>query len=161
MSKTVGWDANDDDELVLPSPPESGVAESAPAAQSPDPASVEPAGNPDPIEVNVFRTVVVPESADGLRIDVYLTQLLDGYSRGQLRDSVQNHGAEVDGRSVRPSFKLRAGQSVRFFVPPPAADDTIPENIELKIVYEDDSLVVVNKPPGMVVIRREAIGPAR
>jgi 23S rRNA pseudouridine1911/1915/1917 synthase len=43
------------------------------------------------------------------------------------------------------------GQSIRFHVPPPATDDTIPENISLDILYEDDGMVVVNKPPGMVV----------
>jgi 23S rRNA pseudouridine1911/1915/1917 synthase len=100
---------------------------------------------------SVYRNVIVPESANGFRIDVYLTHLLDGYSRQQLKDSVQNGGAEVDGKVVRPSHRLRTGQSIRFFVPPPACDFTIPENIELDILYEDDGMVVVNKPAGMVV----------
>jgi 23S rRNA pseudouridine1911/1915/1917 synthase len=99
----------------------------------------------------VVRRVSVPQSAAGLRIDVFLTQLLDGYSRQQLKDSVQAGGAQVDGRVVRPSHKLRAGQSIEFQVPAPASDDTIGENIELDILYEDDGMVVVNKPPGMVV----------
>jgi 23S rRNA pseudouridine1911/1915/1917 synthase len=100
---------------------------------------------------NVTRCVTVPESAAGLRIDVFLTQLLDGFSRQQLKDSVQNGGAEVDGRVVRPSHKLRAGQTVRFQLPLPASDDTVGENIDLDILYEDDGMVVVNKPAGMVV----------
>ncbi|MGV3486680.1 MAG: RluA family pseudouridine synthase [Planctomycetaceae bacterium] len=114
-----------------------------PAAASPTVAKV--------AHDEVFRSVTVPESADGVRIDYFLTQLLDGYSRQQLKDSVQNGGAEVNGKVVRPSFKLRAGQSVRFFIPPPASDYTIPENIPLDILYEDDGMVVVNKPAGMVV----------
>jgi 23S rRNA pseudouridine1911/1915/1917 synthase len=48
-------------------------------------------------------------------------------------------------------LKLKTGQSIRFRVPKPASDDTVPENIPLDILYEDDGLVVVNKPPGMVV----------
>lgn len=99
----------------------------------------------------VFREFVVPESADGLRIDLFLTQSSDGYSRTQIRSAVQEDGAEVNGRIVRPSFKLQAGQKLRFRVPPLATDDTIPENIALDVLYEDDGLVVVNKPAGMVV----------
>ena len=99
----------------------------------------------------VYRDFVVPESADGVRIDLFLTQSCDGYSRTQICSAVQNDGAEVDGRTVRPSFKLQSGQRVRFRVPPLPSDETIPENIPLDILYEDDGLVVVNKPAGMVV----------
>lgn len=99
----------------------------------------------------VHREFVVPESANQMRIDLFLTQSCDGYSRTQIRNAVQNHGAEIDGRVVRPSFKLQAGQRLRFKVPLLPSDETIPENIPLDIVYEDDGLVVVNKPAGMVV----------
>ena len=125
-----GWVAADEDDLV----------DSAAGASSADAQNGE----------EVFRTVTVPESSDGFRIDVFLTKLLDGYSRQQLIDSVQNGGGEVNGKVVRPSFKVRTGQTVRFIVPPPASDHTIPENIELDVLYEDDGMVVVNKPAGMV-----------
>lgn len=99
----------------------------------------------------VYRCVTVPDSAVGQRIDVFLTALFDGYSRQQLKDAVQAGAAEVDGRVIRPSHKLRTGQSIRFRLPEMAKDDTIGENIELDIIYEDDGMVVVNKPAGMVV----------
>ncbi len=86
-----------------------------------------------------------------MRIDLFLTQSCDGYSRTFIRQAVQNDGAEVDGRIVRPSLKLQTGQRVRFRVPPQPTDDTVPENIPLDVLFEDDGLVVVNKPPGMVV----------
>ncbi len=111
---------------------------------------VDESGEPDGDDL-VFRDFVVPESANGMRIDLFLTQSCDGYSRTQIRQAVQNDGAEIDGRCVRPSFKVQTGQSVRFRVPPPQSDETIPENIPLDVIYEDDGLVVVNKPPGMVV----------
>lgn len=98
-----------------------------------------------------IRQFVVPESADGTRIDLFLTQCCDGYSRSQIRTAVQEDGGEVDGRIVRPSYKVRSGQRIRFRLPEPASDDTIPENIPLDILYEDDGLVIVNKPAGMVV----------
>jgi 23S rRNA pseudouridine1911/1915/1917 synthase len=86
-----------------------------------------------------------------LRIDLFLTQSCDGYSRTQIRQAVQNDGAELDGRVVRPSFKIHAGQRIRFRLPPATSDDTVPENIPLDVLFEDDGLVVVNKPAGMVV----------
>jgi 23S rRNA pseudouridine1911/1915/1917 synthase len=100
---------------------------------------------------DVHRCVTVPDASAGQRIDVFLTALFDGYSRQQLKDAVQAGAAEVDGRVVRPSHKLRAGQAIRFRLPAMASDDTIGENIELDILYEDDGMVVVNKPAGMVV----------
>ena len=99
----------------------------------------------------MYRDFVVPESAGGQRIDLFLTQSCDGYSRTQIRAAVQNKGAELDGRIVRPSIKIQSGQKIRFRVPPPQSDDTVPENIPLDILFEDDGLVVVNKPPRMVV----------
>lgn len=98
-----------------------------------------------------IRQFVVPDSADGIRIDLFLTQCCDGHSRSQIRLAVQEDGGEVDGRIVRPSFKVRSGQTIRFRLPEPASDDTIPENIPLDILYEDDGMVVINKPAGMVV----------
>lgn len=86
-----------------------------------------------------------------MRIDLFLTQSCDGYSRSFLRQAVQNDGAEVDGRIVRPSFRLAVGQRVRFRVPAMPTDDTVPENIPLDVLFEDDGLVVINKPAGMVV----------
>ncbi|WP_419190094.1 RluA family pseudouridine synthase [Stieleria marina] len=99
----------------------------------------------------VYRDFVVPDSARGQRIDLFLTSACDGFSRTQIRHAVQADGAHVDGKIIRPSFKLKAGQSIRFRMPEPVSDDTIPENIPLDVLYEDDGLVVVNKPPGMVV----------
>nr|WP_206036180.1 RluA family pseudouridine synthase [Crateriforma spongiae] len=98
-----------------------------------------------------IRELVVPESAGGQRIDLFLTSICDGYSRSQIRAAVQDHGCEVDGRIIRPSYKVKAGQRIRFQVPDEFSDETIPEKISLDILYEDDGLVVVNKPAGMVV----------
>lgn len=94
---------------------------------------------------------MVPDAANGQRIDLFLTAACDGFSRTQIRQAVQDDGAEVNGKIVRPSLKLKVGQTIRFRVPEPASDDTIPENIPLDILYEDDGFVVVNKPAGMVV----------
>ncbi|MEO1615663.1 MAG: RluA family pseudouridine synthase [Planctomycetota bacterium] len=101
--------------------------------------------------VGTTRTLVVPDSAAGQRIDLFLTGACDGYSRSQIRQAVQDDQAVVDGRSVKPSFKIRGGQVIEFELPPEFSDDVVPENIPLDLLYEDDGFVVVNKPPGMVV----------
>ncbi len=102
-------------------------------------------------EQEVFRDFIVPESAAGQRIDFFLTQACDGFSRTQITQAIQAEGATLDGRYVRPSVKLQANQRIRFQVPNAVSDHTIAENIPLDVLYEDDALVVVNKPPGMVV----------
>ncbi len=100
---------------------------------------------------SVYRDFVVPETAHGQRIDQFLVQACDGYSRTQIRAAVQDNGAAVDGKIIRPSLKLKTGQRIRFLVPPLPSDKSIPENIPLDVLYEDDGFVVINKPPGMVV----------
>lgn len=97
------------------------------------------------------RTFTVPPTAAGVRIDLFLVQCCDGFSRTQIRTAVHEDGAKVDGRVVRPSYKLKSGQSIDFLMPEPVVDDTVPENIPLDVLFEDDAMVVVNKSPGMVV----------
>ncbi len=104
----------------------------------------------DPADPPV-RLISVPEEYAGQRIDSVLTAMCDGFSRTQIRDAIQNDAAVVDGKLVRPSFKVVAGQSIRFTLPPPPVDHNRPENIPLDVLFEDDGLVVVNKPAGMVV----------
>ncbi|MEM0926985.1 MAG: RluA family pseudouridine synthase [Planctomycetota bacterium] len=98
-----------------------------------------------------MRTLEVPEASSGQRIDLFLTNACDGYSRSQIRQAVQADQASVDGSVVKPSFRLRAGQTIQFRLPVEFSDDVVPENIPLDLLYEDDGFVVVNKPPGMVV----------
>lgn len=93
----------------------------------------------------------VLEEQDGQRIDALLALLLNSYSRVFLRKVVQEQGARVDGEIVKPSFRLQTGQRVALQLPPPPDDGPRPENIALDIIYEDEALIAINKPPGMVV----------
>ena len=99
----------------------------------------------DPLEI------VVPESATGTRLDTFLAANLPNYSRVLLRKTINAVGARVDGKRVKAAHRLRAGQLVSVVLPALERDGPRPENIPLDILYEDDSLAVVNKPPGMVV----------
>ena len=93
----------------------------------------------------------VAEEHDGQRIDALLALLLNSYSRVFLRKVVQEHGARVDGELVKPSFRVQTGQVIVTQLPPPPDDGPQPENIPLSIIFEDESLIAINKPPGMVV----------
>ncbi|MFN7292617.1 MAG: RluA family pseudouridine synthase [Pirellula sp.] len=95
---------------------------------------------------------VVPEEHEGKRVDLFLTLMLDGYSRVFLRRIIADDQVFVDGRPVKPAFKVFQGQRIRIgTLPPPPTDGPIPEKIPLDILFEDEYLAVINKSPGMVV----------
>jgi 23S rRNA pseudouridine1911/1915/1917 synthase len=93
----------------------------------------------------------VIDAEHGQRIDSVLALQLNAYSRVFLRKVIQEGGARVDGQVVKPSFRVRAGQQIVLHLPPPPADGPLPEAIDLKILYEDDALLAIDKPAGMVV----------
>jgi 23S rRNA pseudouridine1911/1915/1917 synthase len=95
---------------------------------------------------------VVGEEHSGQRIDLFLTLMIDGYSRVFLRRVVMADQVLVDGRPVKPAFRVYPGQRVTVGELPPApTDGPIAEAIPLDVLYEDESLVAINKPAGMVV----------
>lgn len=103
-----------------------------------------------PLRQNVELDVT--EEHSGKRVDLFLTLCLDGYSRVFLRKIIVEDQVCVDGRPVKPAFKVFAGQKVTInLLPPPPKDGPIAEDIPLDILFEDDSIVIINKPAGMVV----------
>ena len=87
----------------------------------------------------------------GTRLDAYLASQIEGWSRARLQRLIENEDVLVNGKSSKPSYKLREHDEVEVELIAPAADAFVPENIPIDIVYEDDTLVVVNKPAGLVV----------
>lgn len=98
----------------------------------------------------LFRHEVAIEE-NGQRIDALLAAKLSGYSRVFLRKVVQDGGGRVDRETVKPSFRLRTGQHVELDLPPPPDDGPQPEAIPLNILFEDEYLIAIDKPPAMVV----------
>jgi len=97
-------------------------------------------------------TFTVTEEHAGVRIDLFLTLMIDGYSRVFLRRVVMADQVLVDDRPVKPAFRVFPGQVVRVVaLPPPPTDGPIPEAIPLDVIYEDEFMVAINKPAGMVV----------
>jgi 23S rRNA pseudouridine1911/1915/1917 synthase len=96
----------------------------------------------------LFRLVV---EEDGARLDVYVAHHCPELSRSHARRLVADGLATVNGRPAKPSHLLRAGDTVSVHVPPPAALDLLPESVPLAVVYEDQDLLVVDKPAGLTV----------
>ncbi|WP_288658692.1 RluA family pseudouridine synthase [uncultured Limosilactobacillus sp.] len=85
------------------------------------------------------------------RIDKQLGHHFSQYSRSQLQRWIEDGHVQVNGQPVKPKYKLAAGDVVTIEPEKPKKIDLVPENIPLDIVYEDDDVIVVNKPQGMVV----------
>jgi 23S rRNA pseudouridine1911/1915/1917 synthase len=92
----------------------------------------------------------VPESAAGERLDRYLASLPGVGSRGVAERLLEGGGVLVDGRELGKSHRLSGGERIEF-EPPEQEAKLEPEAIDLRIAYEDDHLVVVDKPAGLVV----------
>ena len=85
------------------------------------------------------------------RIDKVLTSLEPGITRSQLKNLINDGHVTVNGQAVKPKYKVQAGDKISLVKPEPQSLELTPENIPLDIVYEDDDVIVVNKPQGMVV----------
>jgi 23S rRNA pseudouridine1911/1915/1917 synthase len=87
-----------------------------------------------------------------LRIDKWLMNKLANASRTRVQQAAEAGSILVNGNAVKSNYRIKPGDVVSIILPdPPQVHTLIPENIPLDIVYEDDSLLVVNKPDGMVV----------
>ncbi|MGN1085558.1 MAG: RluA family pseudouridine synthase [Porcipelethomonas sp.] len=93
----------------------------------------------------------VTEESVGARIDKWLSEQDTGITRSAAAGLIESGNVLVNGKSVAKNYKLRRGDSVKISIPEPVSLDAQPENIPLDIVYEDEYLLVVNKPKGMVV----------
>jgi 23S rRNA pseudouridine1911/1915/1917 synthase len=95
--------------------------------------------------------VVLPDDAAGLRLDQALARLLPQHSRASLQLWIRAERVQVEGRLPRASAKVRGGERVEIVIPQAPAGDWAAQAIPLDIVYEDDDLLVINKPAGLVV----------
>ncbi len=87
----------------------------------------------------------------GVRLDTFLASQIDGWSRARLQHLIDTDDVLVNGKSSKPSYKLREHDEIEVELITPQTESFSPENIPLDIVFEDETLVVVNKPAGLVV----------
>ena len=94
----------------------------------------------------------IPPQAEGSRLDVALQELLgDDFSRARVQALIREGLVSLDSQAPRPSQKVKPGQRLLVTIPDPEPIDLTPENMELEVLFEDEDLIVVNKPPGLVV----------
>jgi 23S rRNA pseudouridine1911/1915/1917 synthase len=103
--------------------------------------------NPESTLINLE----VDAEFDQIRLDQFLTKKLDDLSRSKIQAIIRKQLVQVAGHPGKPSQRLSTGQNVVVQLPEAEPDGPIPEEIPLSILYEDDHLVVIDKPPGMVV----------
>lgn len=103
------------------------------------------------LDTNNSLTITVAEVDSGKRLDVFLAEKIDGWSRVRLKRLIDDGDILVNERETKASYKIRAGDTVEVELTELPITRFEPEDIPLDIVYEDDFLAVINKPAGMVV----------
>jgi len=96
-------------------------------------------------------TIEVPLELDGKRLDQIASELFSDYSRARLQAWIKDGKLTVDGRQCKSKVKLMGGEQLTLDAELEADDNWEPEDIAIDIVYEDDALLVINKPAGLVV----------
>ena len=94
-------------------------------------------------------TVTAEEA--GQRLDGFLAEAMEELSRSRIQNLCEAGQIVVNGKTAKKNQKLKAGDTIEVEIPAPAPTEIIPQDIPLDIVYEDDSVLVINKPKGMVV----------
>ncbi|HET8782941.1 MAG TPA: RluA family pseudouridine synthase [Pyrinomonadaceae bacterium] len=87
----------------------------------------------------------------GVRLDAFLASQIEGWSRARLQRLIEAEDVLVNSKPAKASYKLRENDELEVELVSPATTSFTPEAIPIEIVYEDDTLVVVNKPAGLVV----------
>lgn len=89
---------------------------------------------------------------DGVRLDIMLNENINDYSRNHIQTFIKDGRVSVDGLVVlKKNTKLKTGQSIDVEVPEPEVLEVLAEDIPIEIIYEDEDVIIVNKPAGMVV----------
>jgi 23S rRNA pseudouridine1911/1915/1917 synthase len=112
-----------------------------------------PESNPiDYIDDEDFIALEIPQDMAGERLDKVLATFLPDYSRNRLKSWVEAGAVMVDGKVTKARYLLHGGESIKVFPQEmPEQFAFSPEDIPLEVVYEDSSIIVINKPPGLVV----------
>lgn len=97
------------------------------------------------------KQFIVDEDSKNLRLDVFLSRYFEDKSRSYLQNLIEEGNVTVNEKLKKSNYKLKSGEKVDILIPEPVGLDVEPEDISLDIVYEDNDVIVINKPQGMVV----------
>ena len=96
-------------------------------------------------------TLQVGNSIKERRVDKYLHGRFTNFSRVMIQEIIKGGGVKVDGKTVKPSFKLSPGDKIELTLPELPSKEILAQDIPLNIIYEDDDIIVLNKQPDMIV----------
>ena len=85
------------------------------------------------------------------RVDIYLAGQVEGFTRSRIQSLVREGNVKVNGLPVKTSYRLKAGDEITLYVPPSSPYLLEPEPLELSLIFEDASIIVLEKPPGLVI----------
>jgi 23S rRNA pseudouridine1911/1915/1917 synthase len=97
------------------------------------------------------QTIEVVDEGAGARLDRYLAQVLPAISRSQIQRLIKEGLVQVDGHPAKSNLTLKGGQKVAIDIPEPITAAVMPEALPLPIIYQDQDVLVIDKPAGMVV----------
>ncbi len=98
-----------------------------------------------------FETLLVEEDMEGERLDSFISDSLEDLSRSLVQSLIKEGKVLMAGQTVKASYRVKSGDEVQIEVPTAQVVKIEPQNLALPIIYQDEDLVVVNKPKGMVV----------
>ncbi len=97
-------------------------------------------------------SITIDKGQEPLRIDKFLSNRIEGATRNKLQQAINHDVVLVNGKAVRPNYKVKPGDNIIIYSDmSPEETDVVPEKIDLNIAYEDNDLLLINKPAGMVV----------
>lgn len=106
----------------------------------------------DEIELYEHHRILVDKGQSLIRIDKFLTEKVANATRNKVQQAIDSGAVQVNGRPTKANYKIKPLDEIRVMLEKPPRDtEVVAENIPLDIIYEDSHLLVVNKPPGMVV----------
>ncbi|MCB0552067.1 MAG: RluA family pseudouridine synthase [Phaeodactylibacter sp.] len=100
-----------------------------------------------------YQVIQVDRKQSSIRIDKFLMDRLERTSRNRVQNAIRSGAIRVDGKEIKPNYKIRPGEEISVVIPRPPGDGggVLPQEIPLNILYEDEDLLVLHKPAGMVV----------
>ena len=98
-----------------------------------------------------IREIVADEAGNGKRLDAYISETVGEITRSAAQKLIAEGNITVNDNTVAKNHRVVLGETIKIVLPEPKELNTEPQDIDLDIVYEDDSVIVVNKPKGMVV----------
>ena len=101
--------------------------------------------------MNSTQQLLFPDDRPAERLDTFVAECLPEISRSQLKKLIGSGQITLNGITTKASSKLKGGETIQVVLPDPEPTETLPEAIPLHVLYEDQDLIVINKPAGMVV----------